>query len=152
MRKRKACQLENDIVITDRATGDIERPTRHMPPSNRVPDSPNMNWVRKGRSQLGQKGGSWEAAAKRHVWETEILTVFKAADKNQNGFLTRAEIIRELRSNKKIGALLHLPSNISSLGESQARFEEAFQKMDIDNNKKIEPDEFLIFCAELHPE
>ena len=75
---------------------------------------------------------------------------FRRADQNQNGLLTRAELIKSLRQDVKLQQFLHLPSRITtSDGESQAAFERVFQAMDISGDRQVDLSEFRSFCVRI---
>jgi len=83
----------------------------------------------------------------------EYVGAFHRADKNQNGVLTRAEIIRALSKDIKLQTMLRLPSRITvSDMESQSSFERVFQSMDISGDRKIDISEFKAFCIRIAQE
>eukprot|EP00658_Telonema_sp_P-2_P048060 TRINITY_DN36578_c0_g1_i1.p1 TRINITY_DN36578_c0_g1~~TRINITY_DN36578_c0_g1_i1.p1 ORF type:complete len:301 (+),score=93.74 TRINITY_DN36578_c0_g1_i1:371-1273(+) len=92
-----------------------------------------------------------QADADKARFFDKIEQAFVRVDKNQDGHLTRAEVIRALRRDLELPALLHLPTKITTQqgAESQRQFEEAFQRMDIDQNREIDTDEFKLFCLEI---
>ena len=93
-----------------------------------------------------------ERDERQAVWEKEIEKVFRRTDRNQDGFLTRAEIIRALKTDIKLAALLVLQDHVSDADDSHTRFEAAFQTMDNDDDRHIAYREFLKFCTSVHPD
>lgn len=47
----------------------------------------------------------------------------------------------------QLPSLLHLPPEIHEA--ERAEFEDCFQRMDIDNNREIDLQEFKLFCGEV---
>eukprot|EP00656_Telonema_subtile_P005787 TRINITY_DN12642_c0_g1_i2.p1 TRINITY_DN12642_c0_g1~~TRINITY_DN12642_c0_g1_i2.p1 ORF type:complete len:274 (+),score=85.33 TRINITY_DN12642_c0_g1_i2:79-900(+) len=76
---------------------------------------------------------------------------FHRCDRNQDGVLSRAEVIKALKKDIELPTLLHLPTRITTEqgAESQKLFEEAFQRMDIDHDRAVTCDEFKLFCLEM---
>jgi len=93
-----------------------------------------------------------EQEARQIAWEKEIEKVFHRTDKNQDGFLSRAEIIRALKTDIKLAALLELQDHVSDSDDTHRKFETAFQDMDNDVDRHIAYAEFLKFCAKIHPD
>jgi len=85
---------------------------------------------------------------------SKCQSVFERTDHNQDGLLTRAEIIRALRHDLELPMLLELPTHIAANtpDHSQRLFEEVFQHMDIDEDRHISAEEFQRFCMHLHPD
>ena len=78
--------------------------------------------------------------------------MFDRSDKNHDGALTRAEIIKSLRGDPKLRALLVLPERVSTADATQKVFEGVFQQLDLNDDRRIEKEEFRKFCTKIHPE
>ena len=63
--------------------------------------------------------------------------LFEQLDKDKNGTLSRIEVIKSLRSNKEVQALLRLPSRIRQEDGTRDAFESVFQAIDRDDSKSI---------------
>ncbi|KAH8057901.1 hypothetical protein JL722_6442 [Aureococcus anophagefferens] len=74
----------------------------------------------------------------------ELAEAFDFIDKDHNGALTRAEVIRACRRSAKVRDLLGLPEHIRQEDGTRDRFEEVFQALDVDDSKTIN---LLEFCA-----
>ena len=77
----------------------------------------------------------------------ELDNLFNFIDKDNTGFITRAEFITALRGtgdkNEKIRELLGLPQKITD--KEREKFESVFQKMDDDESKQISLAEFKAY-------
>ena len=82
-----------------------------------------------------------------HVPEN-VRSVFERVDRNQDGALTRAELIRALLGDLELQALLELPAKVGD--DQRAVFEEAFQGMDKDDGRSISLPEFAAFLRRAH--
>lgn len=69
---------------------------------------------------------------------------FRSIDANGNGSLSRAEVIKAARADASLRALLGLPATIRASDGSHAFFESVFQRLDADDSRAIDLDEF---CA-----
>lgn len=76
---------------------------------------------------------------------TSIADAFSRVDANGDGVLTRAELIKALRKDPSLQALLQLPGKVGD--EQRAAFEEVFQGMDADDDRSISCVEFTEFIA-----
>ena len=85
------------------------------------------------------------------VWEGELKKVFARTDKNQDGFLTRAEIIKAVKTDIKLRALLELSDHVSQADDTQRQFERAFQSMDENTDRSVTYEEFRKFATQVHP-
>ena len=74
-----------------------------------------------------------------------LQAMFRKADANGDGTLTRAELIKSLRSNKDLGSVLGLPAKIGD--QERAAFERVFQAMDRDDDRAIDEREFVRFFS-----
>ena len=73
---------------------------------------------------------------------------FSLIDKNGDGTLTRIEVIQACRSDQRVRELLRLPETIRQEDGSREAFESVFQKMDKDDSKGVDFEEFLAFWKE----
>ena len=73
---------------------------------------------------------------------------FSLIDKNSDGTLTRIEVIQACRSDHRVRELLRLPESIRQEDGSRDAFEEVFQKMDKDDSKGVNLEEFMVFWKE----
>lgn len=71
-----------------------------------------------------------------------LRAVFDRIDSNRNGLLTRAEVIRALRSDDKVRGLLGVASFKQHDSAAHKAFEAVFQGMDADESRNIDFDEF----------
>merc|ERR1711865_1343884 len=81
--------------------------------------------------------------------------IFEQTDKNKDGHLTRAEVIRALKNVEGLPNLLHMPEKVScsiQRQNTQNQFEESYQRMDIDHDSEVSFDEFKLFCLEVRSE
>ena len=94
-----------------------------------------------------QAGEETEAAARladalAALDDVRLRAAFDSIDKNDDGGLTRAEVIRALRA-PATAELLGFPARITDDG--RAAFEAVFQGMDRDNSRSVGFDEFAVF-------
>ena len=87
-----------------------------------------------------------DAEPKSPILDENINRAFLRIDKDRNGRLTAAEIIKACRKFPHIRVLLGLPKIINE--SSHKKFEEIFQSMDEDGERKITFNEFLNFNRE----
>jgi len=88
-------------------------------------------------------------------FEQQLEAVFERTDKNHDGHLTRAEVIRALKGDIELPQLLHMPEKVDcclARANTQNEFEEAFQHMDSDGNREINLAEFKLHCVEIRAE
>ena len=76
-----------------------------------------------------------------------IARAFAKIDKNGNGELSRAEVIKACKADAELRAMLNLPQHIREGDGSREAFERIFQQMDADDDKVITFDEFHSFFA-----
>ena len=81
---------------------------------------------RRGRSSAREQ----DHAGKR------LREIFSRADRNNDGTLTRAELILRLRSDTELAELLQLPARVGD-GDRDA-FESVFQSMDVDDSRGVD--------------
>lgn len=74
-----------------------------------------------------------------------ILQAFKRIDTNDNGSLSRAEVVNACRNDERARKLLGLPQRIRQEDGTRDIFEELYQKMDKDGSKSVDRDEFVAF-------
>ena len=77
--------------------------------------------------------------------ELDCEAAWALLDKNRDGKLTRAEIIRGCRSDQRVRELLQLPAVIRQEDGTRDAFEAVFQRMDSDDSKAIDRHEFHAF-------
>lgn len=75
-----------------------------------------------------------------------IHHAFRKIDINQDGVLSRAEIIRAVRKSQEVSVLLGLPMRIHQEDGTREQFEAVFQAMDTDENKTVDLEEFVAFA------
>ena len=71
-----------------------------------------------------------------------LKEVFTRIDKQNKGVLTRAALIKSLRTDSDVRKIMHLPSKIGQGSNSQKNFERIFQAMDSDDDREITWEEF----------
>jgi hypothetical protein len=74
--------------------------------------------------------------------EQRCKRAFALIDKNGNGKLSRAEVIKACRESEEVRRLLGLPKVIRQQDGSRDRFEAVFQRLDGNASKAISQDEF----------
>jgi hypothetical protein len=74
-----------------------------------------------------------------------IRGIFHRVDANGDGELTRSELIKALRKDPELQALLQLPPRIGD--DQRGVFERVFQGMDADGGRTIDEAEFVAFVA-----
>jgi hypothetical protein len=74
--------------------------------------------------------------------EQRCKRAFALIDKNGNGTLSRGEVIIACRESEEVRTLLGLPKVIRQEDGSRDRFEAVFQRLDKDETKAIDQDEF----------
>ena len=77
--------------------------------------------------------------------ELDYQVAFELIDKNGDGKLTRAEIIKGCRSDQRVRELLQLPATIRQEDGTRDVFEKVYQLMDKDDSKSIDITEFKVF-------
>jgi Ca2+-binding EF-hand superfamily protein len=77
--------------------------------------------------------------------DPRVTEVFNLIDKNQDGRLSKAELLIALRKNESVRAALGM-DNVSD-GEGKEKFEAAFQKMDTDGSASISMSELNSYLA-----
>ena len=73
---------------------------------------------------------------------------FKLIDKNGDGTLTRAEIIKGCRNEQRVRELLQLPLTIRQEDGTRDVFETVYQLIDKDDSKSIDLKEFQVFWVQ----
>ena len=77
--------------------------------------------------------------------EAALKAAFAKIDKNSDGTLSRAELIKACKADADLRALLGLPAAINDANRDA--FEGVFQSLDADGSKKIDFTEFKAFFA-----
>jgi len=78
---------------------------------------------------------------------SNCLTAFDLIDRNGDGVLSRAEVIKAARDNADVRQLLQLPEHIRQEDGSRNDFEHVFQAIDKDESKSITRDEFEAYIS-----
>ena len=73
---------------------------------------------------------------------------FELIDKNGDGRLTRIEVIQACKHDPRVRELLRLPETIRQEDGSREAFEQVFQRMDKDDSKSVDLEEFMAFWKE----
>jgi len=117
------------------------------------PQSPQKKWEEVQRQQQAAR----EHAQERLELEKTALIakcdqVFEAIDRNGDGILTRAEVIKGLKSSSDLRGMLELEFDKSDINlrpgnHFQQTFERVFQSMDVDSDKSVTKQEFKDFCV-----
>ena len=79
--------------------------------------------------------------------EEDIKGVFEALDRNDDGSISRAELIRATRMDTDLREKLGLPSVVDD--KDQNEFERVYQAMDVDGSKGVTFEEFAHFARRL---
>jgi len=77
----------------------------------------------------------------------DVEKIFAALDKNGDGSITQAEMIRGLKQHPWAASKLGMPSHIRQEDQTRSCYQLAFGSMDSDESKTIELDELLAFCG-----
>lgn len=93
------------------------------------------------RSFGGCKAGNGGLVLDRTV----LIDVFSRIDKNNDGVLSRAEVIKSLRHDPDVRRMLDLPQWIRQEDGTRDQFERVFQSIDSDDSKTINVAEFARF-------
>ena len=72
----------------------------------------------------------------------DVEKAFRLIDANNDGELSRAEVIKACRADERVRTLLGLPRVIRQEDGTRDAFEEVFQRIDADDSKAISLDEF----------
>eukprot|EP00937_MAST-01D_sp_MAST-1D-sp2_P005319 g5319.t1 len=80
-------------------------------------------------------------------WRHHVSTIFNKIDKNNDGSISRTELILALRRDPDVDKLMNLPSNIRQEGESRKQFEAMFQALDLDASDAVSFSEFTRFFS-----
>ena len=91
-----------------------------------------------GEPERAEAAGTDEASE-------QLRAIFRRADRNSDGSLSRAELIIRLRKDAELAALLNLPQQIVD-GDREA-FEVIFKDMDTDEDRGIDEEEFVSYFA-----
>lgn len=94
----------------------------------------------------------WQEFCKYQAMFAKCDEVFETLDANGDGILTRAEVIKGLKSSSDVRGLLGLDFkrediNLRPGNQFQQAFEQVFQNMDADCDKKITKHEFTEYLS-----
>lgn len=97
--------------------------------------------------QQQQEGGRASAAAGgvSEALSAALSAAFGRVDRNVDGHVTRAELVKALRGDDELQAMLSLPAHISD--GQRGLFESVFQAMDTDGDREVSLDEFVGYLA-----
>ena len=82
--------------------------------------------------------------------DASLKNIYGRVDKNADGLVTRAELIKTVRSDAAVREALGLPRQIRE-GPGRVQFEETFQAMDADDSQKFTFAEFAAFMRHPRP-
>ena len=82
--------------------------------------------------------------------DASLKNIYGRVDKNADGLVTRAELIKTVRSDAAVREALGLPRQIRE-GPGRVQFEETFQAMDADDSRGIKFAEFAAFMRQNLP-
>ena len=115
-------------------------PSRAPPQSEPVSEPTSESRSREPRAAGLRAASALDAAAE----EAEgIVEAFRLIDANDDGELSRSEVIKACRSSERIRVLLSLPRVIRQEDGTRDAFEKVFQRLDQDDSKRVSLDEFL---------
>ena len=98
--------------------------------------------------QYDSQNGGAAAGDSYQTPRINVSTAFDLIDRNGDGVLSRAEVIKALRDNADVRQLLHLPAHIRQEDISRTEFERVFQAIDTHESKTITRDEFEAYFSE----
>jgi Ca2+-binding EF-hand superfamily protein len=76
---------------------------------------------------------------------------YQQIDRDQNGIITRAELIKAIRADPSIWSLLGLPDSGVIRDDQRVELESIFQSMDADNSRGIDQMEFSAYMESRFP-
>ena len=79
--------------------------------------------------------------------QCDVEEIFAALDKNGDGSITQAEMIRGLKRHPWAASKLGMPSQIRQEDGTRNSYQLAFGSMDSDESKTIDLDELLMYCG-----
>jgi hypothetical protein len=109
---------------------------------------PPLNTVLTLASMRADENQSKSKSGRPSPTRSSLIASFKLIDKNGNGSLSRAEVVKACRSDASVRALLGLPADINEADGSKDQLLQVFERMDADASKTIDIDEF---CAAFLP-
>merc|ERR1712166_216863 len=130
----------------------------NLSPNIPSPGSPtNANLERVNTTELSPTEETllWQEFCKYQAMFAKCDKVFETLDANGDGILTRAEVIKGLKSSSDVRGLLGLDFkrediNLRPGNQFQQAFEQVFQNMDADSDKKITRKEFTEYLSGIH--
>ena len=88
-------------------------------------------------------------AEKEELSQAFLEELFSRVDRNGDGSISRAELIKTARADAQVRELLQLPEHIRE--EQRAALEEVFQGMDVDDSRGVDLAEFVAFMRQRWP-
>lgn len=135
--------LEANIAALNKLLGDGET-TQSNALSSRRPDPEDKDMVRSDNEKFEEE---------LRLVEEVSSKVFNRIDLNNDGLVTKIELIKGLRNDgMNLREVLNLPAHIRQEDGSRDSFMMVFHSMDRDNSSDISLPEFVDFCQKVHRE
>jgi hypothetical protein len=146
LRQHRTAQQQQQQMMTSAANGGVgatKSAFRSSPASAAEEDAAGRRSPLKALKQQAagtERRGRSSAREQDHAGK-RLREIFSRADRNNDGTLTRAELILRLRSDTELAELLQLPARVGD-GDRDA-FESVFQRMDVDDSRGVDVEEFV---------